>query len=133
MQPALEKLKALTLGEERQVIAETYGGVSQINTKTDQVHDLVDEVNRNLQSFRSEHWEQSNLAHQDKLRDILDPSPYPEDFYTAFNKSRVQGTGKWILEDEGLKAWLRGETKYVWINGGPGKCCSSRQLDLGSP
>lgn len=121
VQPALEKLKALTLGEERQVIAETYGDVTHIKTTTDQVYELVSQMNLNFQNLRSESWDQTNLAHRDKLREILEPSPFPEDFINGFDKSRVEGTGDWIVQDEGFQSWLRGDAKYIWINGGPGK------------
>ncbi|KAI5460361.1 hypothetical protein BGZ63DRAFT_246396 [Mariannaea sp. PMI_226] len=120
VKPALEKLKALTIGEERQVIAETYGGVSQISIKTDHVEELVNQVNQNVINLRSEARERTNAAHKDKLKEILEPSPFPEDFFTLFNKSRVDGTGDWILEDEGLQAWLNAETPYLWVCGAAG-------------
>lgn len=119
--PALESLKLLTLGEERQVVADTYGGVSRLNTKTDRIETIITEVNQGVQSLRSEHRERSNLADVDKLRRILVPSPFPDDFYNAFKKSTVPGTGDWILEDEGLNAWLRGEKPYLWISGNAGQ------------
>lgn len=117
---ALEKLQKLTVGEERQVLADTYGGVSQINTKTDRVENLVKQVNENVQELRSEYKERTSVAHQDRLREILEPSPFPEDFYTSFDKCRVSGTGDWLLEDTGLKAWTEGDKKYLWLSGGPG-------------
>ncbi|KAM5342057.1 hypothetical protein ACJ41O_015088 [Fusarium nematophilum] len=55
-----------------------------------------------------------------KLRKILDPSPFPENFFTFFNKSRVEGTGDWILQDERLEAWLRGDTQYLRVAGAAG-------------
>ena len=120
VQPALDRLKALTQGEGLQVIADAYGNVAQISTKQDQMQDLVSQMNESVQGLRKEHRERTNLAHQDKLREILEPSPFPEDYYTSFNKSRVDGTGDWLLQDEGLQAWLQGETRFLWMNGGPG-------------
>lgn len=117
---AVAKLQRLTLGEERQVLADTYGGVSQINTKTDRVESLVKQVNENVQELRSEYKERTSVAHQDKLREILEPSPFPEDYYTSFDKCRVSGTGEWLLEDSGLKAWSQSDTQYLWLSGGPG-------------
>lgn len=120
VQGALDRLRNLTLGEERQVLADTYGGVAHINTKTDRVENLVNQVNQNVQELRSEYRERTTVAHQDRLREILEPSPFPEDFYSSFNKSRVNGTGDWILDDSGLKSWLKGDTQYLWMFGGPG-------------
>lgn len=117
---ALETLRALTLGEERLVLADTYGGVAQINTKTDHVQDLVQEVNQNVIGLRAEARERTNAVHKDKLKEILEPSPFPEDFFTLFNKARAEGTGDWILQDEGLRAWLKTDTPYLWICGAPG-------------
>lgn len=124
VQPALEKLKALTLGEERQVIAETYGGVSQLNTKADRMDSKqdrmeakLDEVNRNILENR----ERINAFHQDKLNEILQPTPFPTDFFKSFEKSRAENTGNWILKDSGMKSWLKTETQYLWICGGAGK------------
>lgn len=121
VKPALERLKSLALAEERQAIAETYGGVAQINTKTDRVESVVNEVRETLQNFRSEYKERTTVAHQDKLRGILEPSPFPVDFYSTFNRHRVSGTGEWLIEDEGLQSWVSGETRHLWISGGPGK------------
>ncbi|KAH7122968.1 hypothetical protein EDB81DRAFT_665478 [Dactylonectria macrodidyma] len=127
VQPALDQLKALTLGEERQVIADTYGGVSDIKDTTNRVEAIVTEVDRNVASLRkeasllrAEARERTNAAHKDKLKEILEPSPFPEDFFSAFNKSRVEGTGDWILEDESLQSWLQTETPYLWISGAAG-------------
>ena len=117
---ALDKLQKLTLGEERQVLADTYGGVSQINTKTDRVESLVKQVNENVQELRSEYKERTSVVHQDKLREVLEPSPFPEDFYNSFDKCRVPGTGDWLLEDSGLKSWIEGDTRYLWLSGAPG-------------
>lgn len=119
--PALERLQALTLGEERQVIADTYGGVSQINVKTDEMGDVLNQVHQEVVLLRSEARERTNVAHADRLKEILEPSPFPEDFFSYFNKSRVEGTGEWILEDGGLQGWLGTETQYLWLCGAAGK------------
>jgi tetratricopeptide (TPR) repeat protein len=120
VQEALERLRSLTLGEERQVLADTYGGVAQINTKTDRVEALVSQVSQNVQELRTEYRERTTAAHQNKLREILEPSPFPEDYYSSFEKYRVPKTGDWLLEDSGLQSWLRGETQYLWMSGGLG-------------
>ena len=125
VQPALENLKSLALSEERQVVADTYGGVSELNTQTERLETIVTEVNEGVQSLRTEHYERSDVVEEDKLRHILAPSPFPDDFYNAFKKSMVPGTGDWILEDEGLSAWLRGEKPYLWISGNAGKQASA--------
>lgn len=120
VQPALEKLNALTLGEERQVIAETYGGVSELNIKTDRVENMVAQMSQNLLDMRLGQQPNGSLSYRDRLREILEPTPYAEDSYAAFTKYRVPGTGDWLLEDEGLKSWLQGETRHLWICGNPG-------------
>ncbi|PHH90061.1 hypothetical protein CDD83_4633 [Cordyceps sp. RAO-2017] len=123
VQPAVDRLKALTLGEERQVLVDTFGNVSELSTKADHIEEVVSLVNEGVQSLRVEHRELANLPSKDKLREILHPSPFPDDIYSAFKKSAVPLTGEWILEDEGLNAWLRGEVPYLWIfgNAGTGK------------
>ncbi|KYK62083.1 NACHT and TPR domain protein [Drechmeria coniospora] len=118
VQPALESLKSLTSGEERQVAADTYGGVSRIDAKADRIEVAVTQVNQTVQNIRSEQSERA--ASGDKLRKVLAPSPFPEDFYNAFRKSIVPGTCEWILRDEGLNAWVRGEKPYLWISGNAG-------------
>lgn len=114
------RLDILTLDEERLVLAETYGGVKEVNEKTDRVEDLVMAVNENLQSLSLDHLGQMDVSRREKLRDILQPSPYPKDFYTAFERSRVSGTGNWILQDESLNSWLKGDKPFLWMNGSPG-------------
>jgi hypothetical protein len=120
VKPALERLKALALAEERQAIADTYNGVAQVNAKTDRVENVVQQVNQSLQSFRSEYKERMTVEHQDRLREILEPSVFPEDYYSSFTRYRVEGTGEWLLQDEGLKSWVDGETQYLWVSGAPG-------------
>ncbi|KAM5341827.1 hypothetical protein ACJ41O_014858 [Fusarium nematophilum] len=120
VQESLDKLKALNIGEERQVLADTYGNTRELNVKTDRVEDLVKEVNQTVLQIRSEARERTTAAHQDRLKEILDPSPFPEDFYSAFNKSRAEHTGEWILEDETIKSWIETETKFLWISGAAG-------------
>lgn len=127
VQPALERLNALTLGEERQVIAETYGGVAELNLKTDKVENLVAQMNQNILDMRLGQQQNGGLSYRDRLREVLEPTPYAEDSYNAFNKYRVQGTGDWLLEDEGLKSWIQGETRHLWVCGNPGML--SLQLD----
>ncbi|PTB65785.1 hypothetical protein BBK36DRAFT_1141724 [Trichoderma citrinoviride] len=120
VEPALQKLNALTLGEERQVIAETYDGVAELNLKTDKVEDLVTQMHQSILDMRLGEQQNGALSYRDKLREILEPTPYSDDSYNAFTKYRVQGTGDWLLEDEGLKSWLRGETRHLWMCGNPG-------------
>ncbi|KAF4982107.1 hypothetical protein FZEAL_2213 [Fusarium zealandicum] len=120
VQDALEKLKALNIGEERQVLADTYGGVNALNVKTDRVEEMVTQVNQTVLQMRSEARERTVAAHQDKLKQILDPSPFPEDYFTSFNKSRAERTGEWILKDEAVESWIRTETRFMWISGAPG-------------
>jgi tetratricopeptide (TPR) repeat protein len=120
VQPALDNLQALTLAEQRQVAADTYDGVLEINTRTERFEDVLNQVNENVLSLRTENLERANLSYQDRLRELLQPSPFPEDFYSAFTKSRIENTGDWLLEDEGLKVWLRGETQYLWMYGNHG-------------
>ncbi|KAM0425639.1 hypothetical protein ACHAPT_009171 [Fusarium lateritium] len=55
-----------------------------------------------------------------ELQEILRPTPFPEDFFTTFNKQRVAGTGDWLLEDEDVQAWLEGNKPFLWITGAPG-------------
>lgn len=120
VKPALERLKALALAEERQAVAEIYGGVAQLNVKTDNMEGSIGEIRDTLRSFRSEYKERMTLAHQESLRDILDPSPFPEDFYSWFKRTKVDGTGEWLMEDEGVQSWVKGEKQHLWMSGGPG-------------
>lgn len=117
---SLEKLKALNIGEERQVLADTYGGVAQLNVKTDRVEDIVTQMNDTVLQLRTEARERSNEAHRDKLKEILEPSPFPEDFFNAIKKSRTERTGEWILKDESLHSWLKTETRFLWVSGAAG-------------
>ncbi|KAM0288554.1 hypothetical protein ACHAO9_006918 [Fusarium lateritium] len=120
VQESLDKLKALNIGEERQVLADTYGGVSKLNVTTENMQSKLDEMNQTMMQIRSEGRERTIAAHQDKLKEILDPSPFPEDFFNMFNKSRAESTGDWILTDEGFKAWLAMKTNFLWITGASG-------------
>ncbi|ATY64863.1 NACHT and TPR domain [Cordyceps militaris] len=117
---ALEKLQSLTAGEEKLVLAETYSGVSQLHDTTERVENLVNLVNENVRNLRLDHLGQIDLIQRDKLKAVLEPSPFAEDFYSAFTKSRVVGTGDWILNDETLQSWIKGEKQYLWICGSPG-------------
>ncbi|RFU77997.1 hypothetical protein TARUN_4232 [Trichoderma arundinaceum] len=120
VQPALQKLNALTLGEERQVIAETYGGVAELSIKTDRVENIVTQMNQSILDLRLGQQRNTSLSYRDRLRQVLEPTPYAEDSYAAFNKYRIQGTGDWLLEDEGLNSWLQGDTRHLWMCGNPG-------------
>lgn len=121
VQAALQKLNDLTLGEERQAIAETHGGVAELNVKSDRVEDMIAQMSQNILDLRLGQQRNSGLVYREKLREILEPTPYAEDSYAAFAKHRVPGTGDWLLEDEGMKAWLQEESQYLWICGNPGK------------
>ncbi|PFH62147.1 hypothetical protein XA68_14816 [Ophiocordyceps unilateralis] len=123
VQPALDRLKALTLGEERQVMADTFGNVSELGTKAGRIESIVTQVNQGVQILQVEHRELANRPKDEKLRAILNPSPFPDDIYCALKKSIVPHTGAWILSDEGLTSWLRAEVPYLWIfgNAGTGK------------
>ncbi|CAF3523322.1 unnamed protein product [Fusarium graminearum] len=120
VQEALDNLKALNIGEERQVLADTYGGVSKLNVATENMQSKLDEMNRTMMQIRSEGRERTVAAHQDKLKEILDPSPFPVDFFNMFNKSRAESTGDWILTDGGFRAWLDKMTNFLWITGASG-------------
>lgn len=131
VQESLDKLKALNIGEERQVLADTYGGVSKLNVTTENMQSKLDEMNQTMMQIRTEGRERTIAAHQDKLKEILDPSPFPEDFFNMFNKSRAESTGDWILTDEGFKAWLDMKTNFLWITGASGQSphlCASKYL-----
>ncbi|KAF4446191.1 Vegetative incompatibility protein HET-E-1 [Fusarium austroafricanum] len=120
VQEALQRLKDLNIGEERQVLADTYGGVNKLNLTTEGMATKLDQMNATMNQIRSEGRERTIAAHQDKLKEILDPSPFPEDFFNMFNKSRAESTGDWILTDGGFKAWLNKETNFLWITGAAG-------------
>ncbi|KAF4120891.1 TPR protein [Geosmithia morbida] len=120
VQSALENLQKLIAGEGRQVLADTYGGVARIDKKTDNVEQIVNQVSQDVQELKLEYRARINAAHQDTLRELLDPSPFPRDYFESFDRSRVQGTGDWILQDASLQSWLDGETQYMWMSGGPG-------------
>ncbi|OAA73808.1 NACHT and TPR domain protein [Cordyceps fumosorosea ARSEF 2679] len=117
---ALERLQALTTGEEKLVLAETYGSVSMLHDTTERVETLVTLVNENVRNLRLDHLGQIDLYQRDKLKAVLEPSPFADDFYQAFTKLRIAGTGDWILEDETLLSWIAGEKKHIWICGSPG-------------
>lgn len=117
---ALEKLQTLTTGEEKLVIAETYGSVSMLHDTTERVENLVTLVNENVRNLRLDHLGQIDLFQRDKLKAILEPSPFAEDFFSAFTKSRIAGTGDWIIQDETLQSWIKGEKQYLWVCGSPG-------------
>lgn len=121
VQGALDKLKALNIGEERQVIADTYGGVNRLEVKTDEVANMMNQVNQTVLQLKSEARERNMESAQDKLKQILEPSPFPEDFFALFNKSRAESTGEWIIKDDILKSWVDKETQFLWISGAPGK------------
>ncbi|RDA91374.1 hypothetical protein CP533_0029, partial [Ophiocordyceps camponoti-saundersi (nom. inval.)] len=123
VQPALDRLKALTQGEERQVLADTFGNVSDLGTKAGRIESIVSQVNQGVQILQVEHRELASRRNDDKLRAILNPSPFADDIYCALKKSIVPNTGAWILSDESLNAWLRAEVPYLWIfgNAGTGK------------
>ncbi|RCI11035.1 hypothetical protein L249_5184 [Ophiocordyceps polyrhachis-furcata BCC 54312] len=123
VQPAIERLKALTQGEERQVLADTFGNVSELGTKAGRIESIVTQVSQGVQILQVEHRELASRHNDDKLRAILNPSPFADDIYCALKKSIVPHTGAWILSDESLNAWLRAEVPYLWIfgNAGTGK------------
>ncbi|KAM6536314.1 hypothetical protein FALCPG4_002323 [Fusarium falciforme] len=120
VQGALDKLKALNIGEERQVIADTYGGVNRLEVKTDEVANMMNQVNQTVLQLKSEARERTMESAQDKLKQILEPSPFPEDFFALFNKSRAESTGEWIIKDDILKSWVDKETQFLWISGAAG-------------
>ncbi|KAH8121765.1 hypothetical protein LI328DRAFT_171370 [Trichoderma asperelloides] len=120
VQAALQKLNSLTLGEERQAIAETHGGVAELNIKSDRVEDMIAQMSQNILDLRLGQQRNGGLLYREKLREILEPTPFAEDSYAAFTKHRVQGTGDWLLKDEGMKSWLHGESQHLWISGNPG-------------
>jgi tetratricopeptide (TPR) repeat protein len=120
VQDVMKKLEALTQGEERQVIAETMAGVKKSLSNQERLVEMLAKVDINLQTLSAETREKTATTHRDKLKDILQPSVFPEDAYIGFNKSRTDKTGDWILDDPSFQSWLDGSTRFLWISGNPG-------------
>ncbi|GKT56135.1 NACHT and TPR domain-containing protein [Colletotrichum tofieldiae] len=122
---AMKKLASLTEGEERLVIAETSAGVKRSLSNQERLLEMMSRVDVNVQTLRTETRvpqtrEQALSSNRDKLKGILQPSVYPEDTYSALNRTRTRGTCDWILEDPSLKDWLAGNIRFLWISGNPG-------------
>ncbi|KAK6206672.1 NACHT and TPR domain-containing protein [Colletotrichum tabaci] len=101
---AMKKLASLTEGEERLVIAETSAGVKRSLSNQERLLEMMSRVDVNVQTLRTE----------------TRPSVYPEDTYSALNRTRTQGTCDWIFDDPSLKDWLAGKVRFLWISGNPG-------------
>ncbi|WQF78985.1 Putative tetratricopeptide-like helical domain superfamily, fungal STAND Goodbye [Colletotrichum destructivum] len=122
---AMKKLASLTEGEERLVIAETSAGVKRSLSNQERLLEMMSRVDVNVQTLRTETRvpqtrEQALSSNRDKLKGILQPSVYPEDTYSALNRTRTQGTCDWIFDDPSLKDWLAGKVRFLWISGNPG-------------
>ncbi|CCF38622.1 NACHT and TPR domain-containing protein [Colletotrichum higginsianum] len=122
---AMKKLASLTEGEERLVIAETSAGVKRSLSNQERLLEMMSRVDVNVQTLRTETRvpqtrEQALSSNRDKLKGILQPSVYPEDTYSALNRTRTQGTCDWIFDDPSLKDWLAGNVRFLWISGNPG-------------
>ncbi|PHH64287.1 hypothetical protein CDD81_4771 [Ophiocordyceps australis] len=120
IQPALDKLNSLTQGEGLQVLAETYGSVSEISDKADQIETIVTQVQQNVQSLRLERSDPPGDSNRDRLRKILSPTPFPLDTYNSYTRGRAPGTGIWIVRDEAFLAWALGYVPFLWISGNAG-------------
>ena len=107
---ALDRLNKLVDTEERQAVTDNYG-------LTNDIKDMMTQFSEEIQGIRLD---QGERAHQDRLREILEPTPFPDDIHYNLSKSRVDGTGDWILQDEALNAWLNCDTRFLWITGGSG-------------
>ncbi|OHE98612.1 NACHT and TPR domain-containing protein [Colletotrichum orchidophilum] len=122
---ALKKLASLTQAEERLVIAETSASVKRSLSNEEKLLEMMSRVDINVQTLRPETRvpqtrEQALSSNRDKLKRILRPSVYPEDNYSALDRTRTPGTCEWILQDPSLQAWMTGEIRFLWISGNPG-------------
>lgn len=110
---ALAKLDSLTKGEEGLVMAETLASIKRTLSLQ---HRLAEE----LESLRAETREKIALTSRQKIKEILEPSVYPEDRYNSLKNSRTIGTGDWLVHDPSFKSWVDGDFPFLWICGNPG-------------
>ncbi|KAL9948636.1 hypothetical protein D7B24_005344 [Verticillium nonalfalfae] len=117
---ALKRLAVLTEAEGRLVGAETMAGVKQSLSNQERLLEMMTRVDVNVQTLRTETREQALNSNRDKLRDILQPSVFPQDTYEALDRTRTPGTCEWILQDPAFDAWLSGQCRFLFCCGNPG-------------
>jgi len=115
---ALQKLESLTKGEEGLVMAETLASIKRTLSLQHRLDEKMDQMDNFL---RAETREKTALTNRQKIKEILEPSVYPEDRYNSLKNSRTPGTGDWLVEDASFKSWVDGEFPFLWICGNPGK------------
>lgn len=120
---ALAKLDSLTKGEEGLVMAETLASIKRTLSLQ---HRLAEEI----ESLRAETREKIALTSRQKIKEILEPSVYPEDRYNSLKNSRTIGTGDWLVHDPSFKSWVDGDFPFLWICGNPGTSQHANLFDL---
>ncbi|PKS12340.1 hypothetical protein jhhlp_001640 [Lomentospora prolificans] len=110
---ALAKLDSLTKGEEGLVMAETLASIKRTLSLQ---HRLAEEID----NLRAETREKTALSNRQMIKEILQPSVYPEDRYNLLKGSRTPSTGDWLVADASFKSWVAGEFPFLWICGNPG-------------
>ena len=133
IQDAVGRLEVLFGAERGQIVSEINKNVGRVQDTLERNHyetrtvldniqrnqgRLIDEVSRLEESMNTLHCH--DLLHGDKLRLILQPSPYTEDLYTTFYNSTTKGTGEWIMEDPVLASWICADLPCLFLYGGPG-------------
>lgn len=111
---------SVTLIETKTSISEGNHKIGELNANVLNVRENVGNIMAVLNESRAEANEGRDKKHIDKAKSILDPSPNPEDIYTAIDRTRVPGTGDWIRNEEFFQAWMKQDSPVLGIFGMPG-------------
>ncbi|ERF68631.1 hypothetical protein EPUS_07192 [Endocarpon pusillum Z07020] len=111
---------SVTLIETKTSISQGNHKIGELNANVLNVRENVGTIMAVLNESRAEANEGRDKKHIDKAKSILDPSPNPEDIYTAIDRTRVPGTGDWIRKEASFQAWMNQDSPVLWVSGIPG-------------
>jgi hypothetical protein len=105
---------ASTVNTTHAAVQETRSAINQMSTQMTEVHEKLDNL---LVS--------ANEAQQSQLeivRHILRPSQpdSAQTWYDRISKTRVPGTGDWVLKENIFKSWVEQGTPIIFVSGTPG-------------
>ncbi|RHZ66396.1 hypothetical protein CDV55_101215 [Aspergillus turcosus] len=113
----------MTLGETKTIVQDT-------NTRMNQVSSDMENLTVGQQKFHAEfRLEMENMntflgsrnRGLERIKEILQPSVYPQDMYQSIAKRRVPGTGDWVRSEQLFQAWMeKSQGPVLRISGNPG-------------
>ncbi|KAL3480754.1 NACHT and TPR domain protein [Aspergillus californicus] len=110
---------AVTVTSTNDQLQETGAEVMKVSVQVTEVKDMLGNL---IVSVNEKKQPESNKLQPDELRQILQPSKLDpaQTWYDKISKTRIPGTGDWILTEDIFNDWIQRNTPVIFVTGNPG-------------